>query len=117
MRISVSRQGMHPCPEEQQFYLYPLVTNSVSELYDAHPDWIIKAPKRDAVQGRGGTQLILDMGNPKVQDFVFSVVPFQKRTGIGMWRSWLAHYVRDVGVVRSSRIIPTEEKQANACFS
>ena len=26
-----------------------------------------------------------------------------------MWRSWLAHYVRDVGVVRSSRIIPTEK--------
>ena len=47
---------------------------SVSELYDAHPDWIIKAPKREPVLGRGGTQLILDMGNPKVQDFVFSVV-------------------------------------------
>ena len=28
-----------------------------------------------------------------------------------MWRSWLAHYVRDVGVVRSSRIIPTKQKQ------
>jgi len=26
---------------------------------------------------------------------------------LGMWRSWLAHHVRDVGVVRSSRIIPT----------
>ena len=55
-------------------WIEPEMTNSVSELYDAHPDWIIKAPKRDAVQGRGGTQLILDMSNPKVQDFVFSVV-------------------------------------------
>lgn len=26
----------------------------------------------------------------------------------GMWRSWLAHHVRDVGVVCSSQIIPTE---------
>ena len=55
-------------------WIEPEMTNSVSELYEAHPDWIIKAPKRDAVQGRGGTQLILDMGNPKVQDFVFGVV-------------------------------------------
>ncbi len=55
-------------------WIEPEMTNSVSELYDAHPDWIVKAPKREAVKGRGGTQLILDMGNPKVQDFVFSVV-------------------------------------------
>ena len=55
-------------------WIEPEMTNSVSELYDAHPDWIIKAPKREPVLGRGGTQLILDMGNPKVQDFVFSVV-------------------------------------------
>ncbi len=26
----------------------------------------------------------------------------------GMWRSWLAHHVRDVGVGRSSRLIPTK---------
>ena len=55
-------------------WIEPEMTNSVSELYEAHPDWIIKAPKREPVQGRGGTQLILDMSNPKVQDFVFSVV-------------------------------------------
>ncbi len=55
-------------------WIEPEMTNSVSELYEKHPDWIVKAPKRDAVLGRGGTQLVLDMGNPKVQDFVFSVV-------------------------------------------
>lgn len=55
-------------------WIEPEMTNSVSELYDAHPDWIIKAPKREAVKGRGGTQLILDLANPKVQDFVFSIV-------------------------------------------
>ena len=55
-------------------WIEPEMTNSVSELYEAHPDWIIKAPKREAVKGRGGTQLILDMSNPKVQDFVFGVV-------------------------------------------
>ena len=55
-------------------WIEPEMTNSVSELYEKHPDWIIKAPRRDAVLGRGGTQLILDLSNPKVQDFVFGVV-------------------------------------------
>ncbi len=55
-------------------WIEPEMTNSVSELYEKHPDWVVKAPGRDAVLGRGGTQLVLDMGNPKVQDFCFSVV-------------------------------------------
>ena len=55
-------------------WIEPEMTNSVSELYDKHPDWVLKAPKRDAVLGRGGTQLVLDMANPKVQDFCFSIV-------------------------------------------
>ena len=55
-------------------WIEPEMTNSVSELYEKHPDWIIKAPQREAVRGRGGTQLVLDLSNPKVQDFVFSIV-------------------------------------------
>ena len=55
-------------------WIEPEMANTVSELYEAHPDWIIKAPKREPVQGRGGTQVVLDMSNPKVQDFVFSIV-------------------------------------------
>ncbi len=55
-------------------WIEPEMTNSVSELYEKHSDWILKAPNRDAVQGRGGTQLVLDLSNPKVQDFVFSIV-------------------------------------------
>lgn len=55
-------------------WLEPEMTNSVSELYEKHPDWVVKAAGRDAVLGRGGTQLVLDMSNPAVQDFVFDVV-------------------------------------------
>ena len=55
-------------------WIEPEMTNSVSELYDAHPEWVIKAPEREVVKGRGGTQLVLDLGNPEVQDFVFSIV-------------------------------------------
>ena len=55
-------------------WIEPEMTNSVSELYEKHPEWIIKAPQREPVLGRGGTQLVLDLGNPEVQDFVFSIV-------------------------------------------
>ena len=55
-------------------WLEPEMSNTISELYDKHPDWVIKAPKRDLRTGRGGTQVVLDLSNPKVQDFVFSVV-------------------------------------------
>lgn len=55
-------------------WIEPEMANTVSELYEKHPDWIIKAPRREAVLGRGGTQVVLDMANPKVQDFVFGIV-------------------------------------------
>ncbi len=55
-------------------WIEPEMANTVSELYEAHPEWIVKAPKREPVVGRGGTQVVLDMSNPKVQDFVFSIV-------------------------------------------
>lgn len=45
-----------------------------SELYDKHPDWILQYPGREPLLGRGGTQVVLDLSNPEVQDFVFSVV-------------------------------------------
>lgn len=55
-------------------WIEPEMTNTVSELYEKHPDWIIKPAHRDPVLGRGGTQLVLDLSNPKVQDFAFSIV-------------------------------------------
>ncbi len=55
-------------------WIEPEMANTTSELYEAHPDWIIKAPGREPVLGRGGTQVVLDLSNPKVQDFVFGIV-------------------------------------------
>lgn len=55
-------------------WIEPEMANTTSELYEKHPDWIIKAPGREPVLGRGGTQVVLDLCNPKVQDFVFSIV-------------------------------------------
>ena len=55
-------------------WIEPEATNTRSELYEKHPEWIINAPGREPVTGRGGTQLMLDLGNPAVQDFVFGIV-------------------------------------------
>lgn len=55
-------------------WIEPEMTNSLSELYEKHPEWVIKAPERKLVNGRGGTQLVLDLSNPEVQDYVVKVV-------------------------------------------
>ena len=55
-------------------WIEPEMANTLSELYERHPDWVIKAPRRPEVLGRGGTQVVLDLSNPKVQDYVFYVV-------------------------------------------
>lgn len=55
-------------------WIEPEMTNSRSRLYEEHPEYVIKAENRDIIEGRGGTQLVLDLANPKVQDLVFNVV-------------------------------------------
>ena len=55
-------------------WIEPEMANTTSELYEKHPDWILKAPGRELVLGRGGTQVVLDLANPEVQDFVFNIV-------------------------------------------
>lgn len=55
-------------------WIEPEMANTTSELYEKHPDWILKAPLRDPVLGRGGTQVVLDLSNPQVQDFIFNLV-------------------------------------------
>lgn len=53
-------------------WIEPEMVNPKSELYETHPEWIIKQPKRDEYYFRN--QLVLDLSNPEVQDFVFGVV-------------------------------------------
>lgn len=55
-------------------WIEPEMTNTISELYEQHPDWVISQPNRPLKKGRGGNQLVLDLSNPKVQDFIFGVV-------------------------------------------
>lgn len=53
-------------------WIEPEMVSPKSELFEKHPDWAIKLPNRETYYARN--QLVLDLTNPKVQDFVFSVV-------------------------------------------
>ncbi|NDW12409.1 alpha-galactosidase [Bacteroides sp. 214] len=55
-------------------WIEPEMANTTSELFEKHPEWALKAPQRDHVLGRGGTQVVLDLANPEVQDFIFDIV-------------------------------------------
>lgn len=55
-------------------WIEPEMTNTKSELFEKHPDWVLRGKGRELSTGRGGTQVVLDLTNPKVQDFVFHVV-------------------------------------------
>lgn len=55
-------------------WIEPEMANTTSELYEKHPEWILKAPGREPVVGRGGTQVVLDLANPQVQDFIYKLV-------------------------------------------
>lgn len=53
-------------------WIEPEMVNPKSELFEKHPDWAITLPNRDTYYYRN--QLVLDLSNPKVQDYVFGVV-------------------------------------------
>ena len=55
-------------------WIEPEAVNTKSELFEKHPEWALQTKGRELKLGRGGTQLVLDMTNPKVQDFAFQIV-------------------------------------------
>lgn len=55
-------------------WIEPEMVNVKSELYEKHPDWVLRHADYAPTYGRGGGQLLLDLTNPDVQDFVFGVV-------------------------------------------
>ncbi|WP_281632830.1 alpha-galactosidase [Flavobacterium luteolum] len=63
-------------------WIEPEMVNPKSELYEKHPDWVLKLPNREESYYR--TQLVLDLSNPKVQDFVFKTVDDIMQTNGGV---------------------------------
>lgn len=50
----------------------PEMVSEDSALYRSHPDWAIKIPSRNPVRSR--YQLVLDMINPEVRDYLFGAI-------------------------------------------
>ena len=75
-------------------WVEPEMVNTKSELYEKHPDWVLQSAGRDLQYGRGGTQLVLDLCNPDVQDFIFGVFDnlLTENPGID-YIKWDANYV------------------------
>lgn len=53
-------------------WIEPEMVNPKSALFEKHPDWAIALPNRDTYYYRN--QLVLDLSNPKVQEYVYGVV-------------------------------------------
>lgn len=53
-------------------WIEPEMVNPKSELYEKHKDWVIHLPNRDEYYFRN--QMVLDLSNPLVQDYVFGIV-------------------------------------------
>ena len=53
-------------------WIEPEMVNPKSELFEQHPDWAIHLPNRETYYYRN--QLVLDLSNPEVQEYVFGVV-------------------------------------------
>ena len=53
-------------------WIEPEMVNPKSELYEKHPEWVIHLPNRKEYYFRN--QLVLDLSNPKVQDYVYGIV-------------------------------------------
>lgn len=53
-------------------WLEPEMVNPKSELYQKHPEWVVKQPERTEYYFRN--QLVLDLSNPKVQEYIYTTV-------------------------------------------
>ena len=53
-------------------WIEPEMVNPKSELFEQHPEWAIHYPNRETYYYRN--QLVLDLSNPDVQDYVYGAV-------------------------------------------
>lgn len=63
-------------------WVEPEMVNPKSELYEKHIDWVIRQPQRPEMYFRN--QLVLDLANPEVQNFVYGILDslFTKNPGL-----------------------------------
>ena len=74
----------------------PEMTSPNSELFKAHPDWIIHTHGYKPIEGR--RQLVLDLSNAEVQDFLISVLSEYLVTGKIDYIKWdMNRHITDIG--------------------
>lgn len=91
-------------------WIEPEMVNTKSELYEKHPDWVLRNESFEPTYGRGKTQLLLDLTNPEVQDFVVGVVD-------GLMKSYpeIAYIKWDhnMSMLNASSLYLPKERQSN----
>ena len=90
-------------------WIEPEMVNPDSDLYRAHPEWALAAPGRVPLESRN--QLVLDMGNPAVVDYLsdilgktFAGIPFD-------YFKWDMN--RHLSPVYSNILPPERQKEAS----
>ncbi|MHA4806878.1 alpha-galactosidase [Flavitalea flava] len=53
-------------------WIEPEMVNPKSELYEKHPDWMLRLPNREEDLSRN--QLVLDLNHPAVRDFIYNTL-------------------------------------------
>jgi alpha-galactosidase len=118
-------EAVHGLGMKFGLWFEPEMVNPDSDLYRAHPDWVLHYPGRDRVEAR--SQLILDFGNPQVVEAIraqlFAVLdenpidfikwdmnrtpkPAGSMAGQGIWRAHVeaVHGLMDALLVRYPKL-------------
>ncbi|MFC0523622.1 alpha-galactosidase [Pontibacillus salicampi] len=91
-----------------QFGLWfePEMVSKVSELYEAHPDWLISVPDRAMSHGRN--QYILDFSRPEVVDYIYRQMAVLLEEAHIDYVKWdMNRYMTEIG----SRSLPAEQQK------
>ncbi len=93
----------------------PEMVAKASELFEKHPDYILKAAHRDTIFGRGNTQLVLDLSNQKVQDLIVEMIDTLLTGHPGIdYIKWDANM--SVSEIGSHNLDPARQAQINTAY-
>jgi len=88
-------------------WVEPEMVSPDSDLYRAHPEWAIRLPRRTPSLGRN--QLILDLSNPEVTDYLFDEIDRVIRESGAAYVKWDMN--RSVSDLHSASLAPERQKE------
>ncbi|MFE7583922.1 alpha-galactosidase [Streptomyces gardneri] len=97
-RPSAFPDGLRPLADEVHrlgmdfgLWVEPEMVNRDSDLYRAHPDWVVHTPTRDATELRN--QLMLNFARPEVEEWALRTLDRLVRDHAVDWLKWDANRV------------------------